>query len=308
MIIIRRILKAGFQGFYRNRTVSLSSIFMLTITLCVVMSISTMHYVFSHTLDSIKDKVDIRVYMKPDATDDDIESLQNAVKSISNVRSAMLESRADALSKYKDQHRDDKDTLKALDEIGDNPFGASVTILAVNPNQYEGIVKSIQKYTDDRLISTGRNSIDKINYGELRDSINKLNNIINWTDKVGVWAAGVFILMSLMIVYNTTRLAIYVFREEIGIMKLVGASNFFVRGPFIVEAILYAVVATTITIILFYPFSIWVTGKTAEFLGGLSIAEYYTSNVFNLFLLLLITGVVVTSISSFFAVRKYLKI
>ena len=308
MIILKRILKAGFQGFYRNRTVSLSSIFMLTITLCVVLSITTMHYVFSHTLGSIKDKVDIRVYMKPDATDEDIESMQNLVKSISNVRSAMLESKADALSKYKDEHKNDKDTLKALEEINDNPFGASITILAVDPNQYEGIVKSIQKYVDDRLIATGRNAIDNINYDQLRESINKLNNIIDWIDKVGVWTAGVFILMSLMIVYNTTRLAIYVFREEIGIMKLVGASNFFVRGPFIVEAILYAVAAASITIVLFYPFSIWITGKTASFLGGLSIAEYYSSNIFNLFLLLLITGVVVTSISSFFAVRKYLKI
>ena len=279
MTIIKRIFKAGFQGFYRNRTVSLSSIFMLIITLSVVLSIYTMHYVFSHTLDLVKDKVDIRVYMKSEATDDDIASLQNAIKSISNVRSAMLESRADALSKYKDEHKNDKDTLKALEEIGENPFGASITILAIDPNQYEGIVKNIQKYADDRLISTGKNAIDKINYDELKESINKLNNIITWIDTVGMWAAGVFILMSLMIVYNTTRLAIYVFREEIGIMKLVGASNFFIRGPFIVEAILYAIVATFVTMILFYPFSIWVTEKTATFLGGLYIAEYYQINL-----------------------------
>ena len=154
----------------------------------------------------------------------------------------------------------------------------------------------------------GSNAIDHINYEELKVSIDKINTILALVDKVGLWTSAVFITMSFLIVYNTTRLAIYTFREEINIMKLVGASNFFVRGPFIVEAVLYAIIASSITMILYYPFSVWLTNKTLNFLEGLSIVEYYKLNFVNSFGLLLATGIVVTSISSFFAVRKYLKV
>ena len=305
---MKRTIKAGFQGFYRNRIVSLSSIFILTLTLCVVMGLSIAHYVFAYTLDSVKDKVDIRIYMKPDATDDDIANILNVIKSISNVRSTMLESKADALSKFRDEHKDDKATLIALEEIGDNPFGASISVQAMDTTHYEDIVKTIKKYADNNVIQNGSNAIDHINYEELKVSIDKINTILALVDKVGLWTSAVFITMSFLIVYNTTRLAIYTFREEINIMKLVGASNFFVRGPFIVEAVLYAIIASSITMILYYPFSVWLTNKTLNFLEGLSIVEYYKLNFVNSFGLLLATGIVVTSISSFFAVRKYLKV
>lgn len=304
---MKRIVKAGIKGFYRNRTVSMSSIFILTLTLIVVMGLSTAHYVFAYTLNSVKDKVDIRIYMKPDANDDDISKTMTAVQNISNVRAAMLESKEDALSRYKDEHKDDKDTLIALEELGENPFGASISIHAADPTHYDDIVKSIKKYADNVMIQTGKSAIDHINYEELKVSIDKINSIMRAVDTTGLWIAGIFIVMSFMIVYNTTRLAIYSFRDEIGIMKLVGASNFFVRGPFIVEAILYALISSIVTMIIYYPFSIWLTEKTLRFLDGLSIIDYYKINFFNSLGLLLATGIVITAISSFVAVRKYLR-
>ena len=306
MTIIKRILKAGLQGFYRNRTVSLSSIFILILTLSVVMGLNTAHYVFTYTLNSIKDKVDIRVYMKSDATDEEINGVVNHIKSIANVKSVLTESKVDALSKYKESHKNDKGTLIALDEIGVNPFGASITVQAIDTSYYADIEKSIQKYSEDRVIQAGASAIDHINYQELRTSIEKINNIISQTEMIGIWISSIFIIMSFTIVYNTTRLSIYVFREEINIMKLVGASNFFVRGPFIVEAVLYAVVATVFTLILYYPLSLWLTSKSVNFLQGLSIYEFYVSDLPHSAGLLLITGVTITAVSSYIAVRRYL--
>jgi cell division transport system permease protein len=111
-----------------------------------------------------------------------------------------------------------------------------------------------------------------------------------------------------MIVYNTIRLAIFVYRDEIAVMKLVGASNMFIRGPFIVEALLYSLVATAITLVLFFPATVWVTRKTVFFFEGLNINAFYTSHFIELALTLLTFGSVLTVVSSFLAVRKYLKI
>ena len=308
MTIIKRILKAGFIGFYRNMTVSLSSIFVLTVTLSIIMSLTIAQYVFNYTLDSVKDKVDVRVYLRPEATNDEVDAVLNSIKSIPNIRSALLESKVDALSKFKDEHKNDKATMLALEEIGTNPFGASIAVQSADPNHYEEIVKSIQKKADEKLLAGGDSVIDKINYYELKGSIDKINSIILWLNKVGLWIAIIFVLMSCMIVYNTIRLAIYTFREEISIMKLVGASNTFIRGPFIVEAAMYAIVSSVITIIIYYPLSIWLTSHTYSFLESLSIVDYYKANILHSFILLLAIGVFMTSVSSFFAVRKYLKI
>ena len=308
MTIVKRILKAGLVGFYRNMTVSLSSIFVLTITLSIIMSLTIAQYIFNYTLDKVKDKVDVRVYLRPEATDDEVTAILNSIKNIPNIRSALLESKSDALAKFKDAHKNDKTTMLALEEIEVNPFGASIAVQSADPRYYEEIVKSIQKKADDNLLSNSKNVIDKINYYELKSSIDKINSIISWLNKIGTWIAIVFITMSCMIVYNTIRIAIYAFREEIGIMKLVGASNTFIRGPFIVEAAIYAILATMITIIIFYILSLWFTTRTAIFLEGLSIIEYYKANILHSVILLLISGIFMTSISSFFAVRKYLKV
>ena len=114
--------------------------------------------------------------------------------------------------------------------------------------------------------------------------------------------------MSCMIVYNTIRLAIFVYRDEIAVMKLVGASNMFIRGPFVVEAMLYAFAATLVTLVIYWPATIWVTKKTVFFFEGMNIHAYFTSHFFELVGILLLSGIVLAVVSSLLAVRKYLHI
>jgi cell division transport system permease protein len=194
-----------------------------------------------------------------------------------------------------------------LDELGANPFGASLSVVANDPSQYEAIAEQISS-DESSLLGGVAGSVDKINYYQLKESIDKLNNIIGWTNTVGFWLSLIFILMSCMIVYNTIRLAIFVYRDEIAVMKLVGASNMFIRGPFVVEALLYAFVATVITLLIYYPATIWVTKKTVFFFEGMNIHAYFTSHFFELVGILLLSGIVLAVISSLLAVRKYLKI
>lgn len=304
--LTRRILTAGFRGFYRNRTVSLSSIFILTITLSIITSFYLFRAIFDYTLDQVQEKVDVRVYFTTDASTEQIQDVKAKLLGLPQVKQVTYTSREDALADFKLRHEGDQLTLQALDELGTNPFGASLSVLAKETSQYEAIAQALT--SGSGLLGDAEGSVDKINYYQLKDSIDKLNNIIGWTNTVGFWLSVIFVLMSCMIVYNTIRLAIFVYRDEIAVMKLVGASNMFIRGPFVVEAVLYAFVATVITLILFWPATAWVTKKTVFFFEGLNLHSFFISHFFQLGGLLLLSGVVLAVISSLLAVRKYLQI
>ncbi len=306
MTLLRRILGAGFSGFYRNRTVSLSSILILTITLCIIAAFYFFRAVFDYTLVQVRNKVDVRIYFTSDATEAQVSDIRARILGLPQVNTVTYTSKDNALEQFKNSHSGDQLTLQALDELGENPFGASLSILAKDPSMYEEIAKQLQ---DGSSILGGKEEyVDKINYYQLKDSITHLNAIIGWVNTVGVWLSIIFIMMSCMIVYNTVRLAIFVFRDEIAVMKLVGASNMYIRGPFIVEAVLYALVATVATLAIFWAGTIWVTKKTVIFFDGMNFFIYYKEHFFQLALLLLVSGALLAVISSILAVRKYLKV
>ncbi len=305
--LTRRIVTAGLRGFYRNRTVSLSSIFILTITLSIITAFYLFHAIFAYTLDQVTEKVDVRIYFTTDATEEQIGDVKARLMGLPQVKSVTYTSRDQALTEFREKHIGDQLTIQALDELGTNPFGASLSVVAKDTSQYQAIAEQVSS-PDSGLLGGASGSVDKINYYQLKDSIDKLNNIIGWTNTVGFWLSMIFILMSCMIVYNTIRLAIFVYRDEIAVMKLVGASNMFIRGPFIVEAILYALSATVVTLAIFYPATIWVTKKTVFFFEGMNINAYFLSHFFELTGLLLLAGIVLAVISSLLAVRKYLQI
>lgn len=304
--LTRRIIQAGLRGFYRNRTVSLSSIFILTITLSILASFFFFRAIFDYTLTEIREKVDVRVYFTVDATENQIMDVKAKLAGLPQVKSVIYTSREQALEEFRVKHAGDQLTLQALEELGENPFGASLSVLAKDTSQYEAIAQQLQEGSG--FLGDQAASVDKINYYQLKDSIDKLNNIIGWVNTVGFWLSVIFVLMSCMIVYNTIRLAIFVYRDEIAVMKLVGASNMFIRGPFVVEAMLYGLVATVITLVLAYPATVWVTKKTIFFFEGMNIHAYYMQHFFELALLLLVSGVILAVISSLLAVRKYLSV
>ncbi len=305
-VLWKRVALAGLRGFYRNRTVSLSSIFILTITLSIITSFYLFRSVFDYTLNEVREKVDIRIYFKTDATDAQTAEVKAKLLGLTDVKSATFTTKEQALEEFRKKHEGDQLTLQALEELGTNPFGASLSVVAKDTSRYEAIAKQLDDTSG--LLGDSKTSIDKINYYQIKDSIDKLNNIIGWTNTVGFWLSVVFILMSCMIVYNTIRLAIFVYRDEISVMKLVGASNMFIRGPFVVESILYSVVATLLTVVIFFPATIWVTKKTVFFFEGMNIHAFYTAHLGVLVLTLLTFGAMLTTISSLLAVRKYLKV
>lgn len=305
MTLFKRILAAGLTGFYRNRTVSLSSIFILTITLSLVASLFLFNSVFNYSVDQIKSKVDISIYFKPDAEESDITTVKNTIQKLAEVEKVIYTSKEEVLNDFKTKHQNDQVTMEALNELNTNPFGATLSVKARDTNLYDDI---INKINSNNLLGNASSSVDSINYSDIKTSIDRLTNIVDWLSNIGFILTVIFMLMSVMIVYNTVRLAIFVFRDEISVMKLVGASNFYIRGPFIVESAIYGLIASLITVILCYPATLWISEKTTVFFEGFNIFAYYKDNVFSLFFILLLCGVTVSCISSALAVRKYLKV
>ncbi len=196
--------------------------------------------------------------------------------------------------------------ISSLDELQDNPLGAILSIKAKDPSQYESIAKFLE--TDAALSSDGLPIIDKVNFLQNKLIIDRLNLFISSGQKLGFAISFVFVLIAALVTFNTIRLAIYTGREEISVMKLVGASNWYIRGPFIISGIMYGIISAVLALIIFYPATIWVGNATANFFGGLDIYKYYVSNLLQLLGILLGTGILLGALSSYLAVRKYLHI
>src|SRR3989344_681606 len=305
LLKIKRVVKAGFFSFWRNSWVSLATVLIVAITLFTVGSIVFARAVLQYTLNDIQSKVDISVYFKPDASEDDILAIRESVLKLPEVKEAEYISRDQALEDFKNRHKNNALITQSLDELGDNPLGASINIRAKKISQYA----SIAKFLEDLEKSGGANTIIyKINYFQNKVVIDKLSQILSSANKLGLALSLILISISMLVTFNTVRLSIYTAREEISVMRLVGASNKFVSGPFVIEGVMYGVIGAIITMVIFYPLSLWLGPKSSIFFGGIDVFDYYTGNFFQIFGLLLGVGVFFGVFSSLIAVRRYLKV
>jgi cell division transport system permease protein len=299
------MVRSGFLGFWRNAVVSLSAIFVMTVALFVIGATMLSSVFLQETLKNIQDKVDINVYFSPTTRSEDILALRTSVEKMPQVSKVEYVSRDEAIENFKKKHENDYLLQAALNELSDNPLGAVLNIQAKDPSEYEAIALFLNKEKEDRQQD---GFITKVNYAQHKTIIEKLNGIVRAVERFSFVALFVLVVIAVVITFNTIRIAIYAARDEIAIMRLVGASNMFVRGPFIVQGALCGIAAAVIATALFYPITMWVQGATIEFYGGIDLFAYYLSNLPEIFIVLLVTGIILGALSSLFAVRRYLKI
>lgn len=297
---IQRVIKSAFINFWRNGWVSVATILVMVLALFMVGSLFLFQVLLESTLAEIEKKVDVSVYFKVDAPENEISSIEERVKRLDEVASAEYISRDEALRIFKERHASNALILSALDELGENPLGASLKIRAKNPSQYESI---------SRFLEEGNfGIIDKINYRQNELVFNRLAAVLSVTRKAGAGVSLALSFIAFLVAFNTIRLAIFTSRDEIGVMRLVGASNWYVRGPFLVEGAIHGFFATIIAVLIFWPLTLWLGPKAQTFLGGINIFEYYLTNLPQFFLILFLVGVLLGVFSSFVATRRYLKI
>jgi cell division transport system permease protein len=303
MITLKRIIKTGFLNFKRNGIVSWAAVLVVTITLCVITLIILLQAVLHFSLTQIKDKVDVTIYFTTGAPEDKIMSLKSSLEKLPEVALVSYTDADEALRLFRERHQSDYPTIQALDEIGDNPLGAYLNVKAKEVSQYESIANFLK--SDNSLTPGSTSIVDKVNYHQNKLVIDRLNNLIAGAQKLGFLITLVLVIISIIITFNTIRLTIFISKEEIGVMRLVGASKMQVRGPFMVEGVIYGIVATMITLVLFLPATAWLGSSMTNFLG-INMYGYYISNFFQIFAILLLSGIILGIISSFLAVRKYL--
>lgn len=302
---LKRTLRSGFVSFWRNGSVSLASVLVMTITLIVISCVLFVGVVLNTTLKDIQTKVDINVYFTKDAQQDGVDQIVKSVKALPQVADITYTNKEDSLKEFRLRHQNDQLTLQALDELGDNPLGAKMSVRAKDPSQYETIVKFIKSSTsaDD----PNHQVVDRINYDENKVAIDKLSEIITASRKLGL-AAVLFIFVSVLITFNTIRLAIFIFREEISVMQLVGASAMYIRGPFVTSGIMYGICSGLLSMLVLWPISYWL-GLLSDTLGvTVNLYQYYQANWFQLAFLLIISGLILGATSSYLAVKRYLRI
>ncbi len=303
---LRRIIKSGFFNFWRSGYVSLASMLVMIVTLFVIGSVIFVGTVLNITLTELRNKVDVNVYFTTTAPEEDILSLKSRIEAMPEVARVEYVSREVALEEFKKRHENDEITLQALDELGENPLGAVLNIKAKEPSQYESLSNFLNQ--EKILAADGSQIIDKINYFQNKTAIDKLTRIIDSAERMGYGLTIALVIISILITFNTVRLAIYISREEISVMQLVGASKNYVRGQFVITGVIYGLIAGFVTVFLFFPVTYWLGTLTQNFFIGFNIFSYYLGNIIQMSFIIIGSGVAIGAASSILAVRKYLKL
>ncbi len=301
---VKRIFKAGGQNFSRNTFVSLSAVLIMTITLIVFSTMLFMSALLNQSLVAIQKKVDVNVYFLTSADETSVLNVKSDIEKLAEVQSVEYVNKEQVLENFRYNNRNNPDILEALFELEDNPFGAVLNIKARESQQYEGIATYLAtNYPVDQENSI----VENVNFNANKEIIEKLTDFINAGQKLGGVITILFIFLSIVITFNTIRLAMYISRDEIKVMRLVGATSSYISGPFIVTGILYGIVSSLATLAILYPITWWAGPITARFFSGINVLEYYISHFLQFFLIIFFSAILIGAISSFIAVKKYLK-
>lgn len=304
-VALRRITKAGFVGFWRNAYVSLAAIFVIMVVLFVIGATIFLDRLLVTSLESLRGKVDINVYFVTTAPQTDIDQITDSIRALPEVAEVRYTTREEALEQFRARYRNNEITMQALAELNDNPLGANIAIQAKDLSQYEQIARFLEE--QQALASPQNPVIETINYGRNKEAIDTLNSIILTVEKASFVVMIVLMIAAVLITFNTIRLAIYTAREEISVMRLVGASNTFIRGPFILQGVMYGFIAGILALLLWYPILIWLGPRTENFFQ-FNLFAYYVTDFSYIFATLVGTGVVLGLVSSVLAIARYLRV
>lgn len=303
---LKRVVRTGFFNFWRDSTVSLASVLVMMVTLLVIGLISFSSVILDTSLMELRNKIDINVTFVTSADEEDILDIKYTLESLPEVSLVTYISRDEALAAFKERHSNDQSILAALDELGDNPLGAVLNIKARDPTQYASVAEFLE--SGSALSSDGITVIDRINYFQNKAAIDKLTNIISSADRLGFALTLFLAVISVLIAFNTIRLTIYIARDEISVMRLVGASTAYIQGPFVVVGVIYGVTAGLLTLLLLLLITSYLGDTTESFFAGFNIFSYYMRHFLEIASIIITSGVLIGALSSVLAIRKYLKI
>jgi cell division transport system permease protein len=307
IITLSRVIRAGVTSFLRNASLAVAAIAVMVVTLTIVLFSVVASATMNNTITQIANKINISVYLSDSTTMTQTNNLISQFQKLSEVKSVDYISKDQALAEYKAENSNNKDLLAAISVTG-NPLPASIQIDPVDPSH----INQIQNILSESSTIQLENPQAGTSYsGDRKAAIDQIAHATNVLKQVGVIGVIVFSLVSVLIIFNTIQMAIFNRRDEIQIMRLLGASTWFIRGPFIVESITYGILSALISVLIIdLLFVVASSALQASSLGLLDI-NYANNYFYGKFLLLLTLqlslGIVIGAVSSAIATRRYLK-
>jgi cell division transport system permease protein len=304
-IFTERVIKTGLVNFLRNIWLSIAAIAMMTITLTILLFAVVANATFNHTISDITSHIDVSMYLKDSVTDQQRNDLITNLQKVNDVKSVSYVSKAEALKEYEQQNANNPDLLAAISETG-NPLPASLTIHPTNPNK----LQPIKDFLDRQDIAAMQS--DPTSYsGDRKAAIDKITKATHFFQEAGVVGIIVFVIISMLIIFNTIRMAIFNRRDELVIMRLLGAATWYIRGPFVVETVFYGIAAAGISIAICGGlFAVASSTLQASSFGLLDInysGNYFRDHLWLIILVQIGAGIIIGAASSAVATRRYLK-
>ena len=300
-VVIKRVFRTAWQGLIRNSWLSFTCIAMLTISLIILSSIFIFNSASNELINVLKEKMDISIYFQRNVPEEDILRIRDDL--IGNEKIAKIEyiSQEEALKIFEEKSSRNPAIKKALEELGENPLAASLNIKAKDTKYYTEIIDEVNNSAfKDKLIT-----IDLMENQRVVERIDALSTGIKLGSILVILIAA---FLSVLISFNTIRMAIYSLKGEIEIMKLVGASNWFIRGPFLLEGAIQGIIASCVAILILIPLVMWGSPRIGSFISEISISLYFLSYFWYILLYQTLLGVFLGIVSSFWAMNKYLKV
>ncbi len=298
---IGRIGSTAWKNFWRNGYLTLATLGVMGLTLFVVTSLALLSVIAEVALERIQDQIDISIYFEQDVPESEIRLAREKIDDFPEVKEVTYVSSQEAFQRFKERHKDNPILIQSLEELGENPLEAALNIKAAEASQFPAIAAFIEQNINTEIV-------DKVNYHQNENIISRLSALVSASRKAGTVAIIVLAAIAILVTFNTIRLAIYTAREEIGVMRLVGASNWFIRGPFLTTGVLHGVVAGAITFIGMYPLIRLASPRLDVFLSGFDLLAYYHANALQLLFLQIGVGVMLGALSSAIAIRRHLRV
>jgi len=302
LVFWKRIFRSAASGFRRNGWLSLVAVFIMTQALLLISIFASLNLVIGASITAINERIDVALFFKETVTQSEAMTLKTQAEQIEGVTQVTYVSSQDALDKFLADHRNRGAILDVVSR-DENFLPASLEIKVTDPYLIEGIVGQIIRGDGGKLIS--QTSLE-----DNQKLIEKLRNFGGFVQRSSLILALVLIIIALLIIFNTIRITIFTRREEIEIMKLVGATDWYIRWPFIIEGMLYGVIATILSLVLLYVgYLALVKPMVDSYLISAASSPVFTLGFF-IFLaaLQLVVALVVGGVSSYWATREHLHV
>lgn len=297
-----RVIKFSFQDIFRNIWLSLVTLIILILALFTVNMLLVVKVVGDTAVSAIKEKIDVNLFLKSTSKEEEILALKANLEKLSEVKEIEYVSKADALERFREKHSDNAQILDSLRELGTNPLTPTLVIKPTSLDDFDNLI--------NRLNAIDNEIIESRNFANYKLILDKINGITKKVSDAALFLSSLFVFITLLVVYNSVRVTIYTHKQEITIMRLVGASRGFIQMPYLLSGVFYALLGVIAVALLFYPFlSLLQPYLEAFFVGyNVDLPAYFYGNVFLIFGTQFIGASLVNMIATLFAVRKYSKV